>query len=94
MALVVVQAWLGRICPLTHLEMWLRERGHGSTYSGNFIEHWLQRLLYYEAPAWSFVAAYSLFALVVAAAWVLWPPVSQEKRALGSGRKPWQRGSG
>lgn len=73
-AVVVVQAWLGVICPLTTLEMALRERAGDATYGGAFIAHWLQALLYYEAPPWVFVAAYTLFGLAVLASWVKFRP--------------------
>lgn len=73
-ALVAVQSWLGVICPLTDIEMWLRAKIGSPTYHGSFIEHWLQRLLYYEAPPWVFVLVYTLFGLLVVAAWVLFPP--------------------
>ena len=66
---VVGQAWLGIICPLTTLEMHLRERAGDATYGGTFVAHWLQRLLYYEAPFWVFVVAYSAFGLAVVASW-------------------------
>jgi len=78
-AIIVAQAWLGAVCPLTSAEMWLRAHAGTATYSGSFIGHWLQRLLYYEAPAWAFILVYSLFGLVVAATWWLFPP--------GSGRR-------
>jgi len=71
---VVVQAWLGQYCPLTTLESWLRIQAGGASYSTSFIEHWLQRLIYYEAPAWVFVLAYTLFAALVVAAWWRYPP--------------------
>ncbi len=72
---VVAQAWLGVICPLTTLEMWLREQAGGEgVYTGSFIQHWLQALLYYEAPGWVFVLAYTLFAAVVIVAWWRLPP--------------------
>ncbi|MBC7600794.1 MAG: DUF2784 domain-containing protein, partial [Polaromonas sp.] len=74
---VVMQAWLGQVCPLTTLEMWLRSRGGVSTYGGGFIEHWMQRLLYYDAPDWVFVLVYSLFGLLVLASWLYYPPVSR-----------------
>ena len=74
--IVVMEAWFGAICPLTSLEMWLRAKAHASTYSGSFIEHWLQRLLYYEAPAWVFTLGYSLFGLLVVATWWRFPPRS------------------
>lgn len=73
--LVAVQAWLGAICPLTSLEMWLRSQAHVPGYAGSFIEHWLQRLLYYAAPGWVFTLAYTLFALAVIASWWKFPPV-------------------
>lgn len=74
--IVVMEAWFGAICPLTSLEMWLRAKAHASTYSGSFVEHWLQRLLYYEAPAWVFTLGYSLFGLLVVATWWRFPPRS------------------
>jgi polyferredoxin len=73
-AIVAGQAWFGATCPITTLEMSLRAHAGESTYGGSFVEHWLQRLLYYEAPPWVFVAAYSLFACAVLAAWWTWPP--------------------
>lgn len=73
-AVVAAQAWLGIRCPLTLLEMGLRAKALESTYSGSFIAYWLQRVLYYEAPSWMFAVAYSLFGLLVAAAWRYFPP--------------------
>lgn len=73
-AFVVAQAWLGMVCPLTTLEMWLRAKAGAAIYSGGFIEHWLQRLLYYDAPPWVFVLAYSMFGLLVLATWLVYPP--------------------
>lgn len=66
---VVVQAWLGQICPLTIWEMALRERGGDALYRGAFVAHWLEELLYYDAPAWVFALVYTLFAALVATAW-------------------------
>ena len=73
-AVVAAQAWLGVVCPLTTLEMWLRRQARSATYSGSFVEHWLQRLLYFEAPWWVFALAYTLFGLLVAATWWRYPP--------------------
>jgi hypothetical protein len=72
--IVVAQAWLGVVCPLTTLESWLRRRAGGAGYETSFIEHWLGRALYYDAPAWVFTAAYTLFAAAVVAAWWYFPP--------------------
>ncbi|MCW5661368.1 MAG: DUF2784 domain-containing protein [Burkholderiaceae bacterium] len=71
---VVAEAWFGMVCPLTTLEMALRARAGASTYSGGFIEHWLQWLLYYDAPPWVFTLGYSAFALLVLWAWWRYPP--------------------
>lgn len=73
-AVVVAQSWLGVICPLTILEMKLRASAGLATYSGSFIQHWLQTLLYYSAPAWVFVVVYSLFGSLVALSWWLVRP--------------------
>ncbi|SDX21875.1 DUF2784 domain-containing protein [Marinobacter mobilis] len=73
-AVVVLQAWLGVVCPLTTLEMWLREQAGAPGYSGSFIGHWLQRLLYYDAPGWLFVLVYTVFALLVMLVWWRVPP--------------------
>jgi polyferredoxin len=73
-AVVVAEAWLGIVCPLTTLEMWLRVRGGGPAYGGAFVQHWLQQLLYWDAPAWVFVLAYTAFGAVVAWTWWRWPP--------------------
>ena len=68
--IVVLQAWLGRICPLTILEMWLRREAGDATYAGGFVSHWLESILYYRAPAWVFTVAYTAFAALVVLAWV------------------------
>lgn len=73
-AVVVAEAWLGIACPLTLLEMSLRASAGAATYGGGFIEHWLTRVLYYEAPPGVFVLAYSAFGLLVAGTWWYFPP--------------------
>ena len=78
-AVVVAEAWLGWTCPLTTLEIWLRTQagaaGIGSMAgSESFVGYWLQRLLYYSAPPWVFVLAYTAFGLLVALAWFWFPP--------------------
>lgn len=72
---IVVQAWLGELCPLTTLESWLRVQAGSTGYTGTFIGHWLQRLLFYDAPFWRFTLAYTVFAALVIAAWWRYPPV-------------------
>jgi multisubunit Na+/H+ antiporter MnhB subunit len=79
---VVAQAWLGILCPLTRLEMWARARAGEATYSGSFIAHWVERALYYEAPLWVFALAYTLFGALVVLAWYRVPPA---RRRSGRG---------
>jgi len=71
---VVLQSWLGAICPLTTWEMALREKAGDAIYAGAFVAHWLEAVLYYRAPAWVFVACYTLFGVLVAATWFWVPP--------------------
>lgn len=67
--IVVLQSWVGLICPLTTWEMALREHADDVVYSGSFISHWLDALLYFQAPAWVFTVCYTVFASVVVASW-------------------------
>lgn len=74
-AIVVAQSWLGVICPLTLLEMKLRLQEGRGYYESSFIQYWLQRLLYYDAPQWVFVVVYTAFGTLVLYTWVRYPPV-------------------
>lgn len=75
-AVVVLQAWLGRVCPLTGWEMALRSKAGDRVYAGTFVAHWLESILYYQAPPWVFTLCYSLFGLLVVLAWLRIPPRS------------------
>jgi hypothetical protein len=59
--LVVAQAWLGRLCPLTILENFLRVRAGGAGRSETFVSYWLHRVLFYTTEPWVFVAIYTVF---------------------------------
>ncbi|AMQ88256.1 DUF2784 domain-containing protein [Marinobacter sp. LQ44] len=72
--IVVLQAWLGVLCPLTIWEMELRAKAGQSGYDGSFIQHWLQTILYYSAPDWVFILVYTLFGTLVLASWFLVRP--------------------
>jgi len=74
MGFIVVQTWLGELCPLTVWEQDLRAAAGQSGYSESFIEHWLSRLIFFSAPWWVFVLAYSAFFLLVLVSWWRWPP--------------------
>lgn len=71
---VVLEAWLGVVCPLTIWEMQLREQAGQATYEGSFIQHWLHSLLFYEAPGWVFLLIYSLFGGLVLVSWFIVKP--------------------
>jgi hypothetical protein len=71
---VVLQSWLGVICPLTKLEMALRDRAGDTTYAGGFVSHWLETILYYRAPAWVFAVVYTAFGALVLLSWFWVPP--------------------
>ena len=71
---VVLQSWLGVICPLTKLEMALRDRAGDTTYAGGFVAHWLETILYYRAPAWAFAVVYTAFGVLVVLSWFWVPP--------------------
>ena len=82
---VVAQAWLGATCPLTSLEMWLREQASpGSGYSGSFVGYWIARILFYDAAPWVFVVVYTAFGALVLASWWHFPP--QRRPAAGRPR--------
>lgn len=84
---VVAQAWLGMVCPLTTWEMALRARSGEAVYAGSFVAHWLGALLYYSAPAWVFTALYTAFALLVAATWLWVPPRSLRGRSMDNDKE-------
>lgn len=73
-AVVVLQAWLGATCPLTAWEIALREKAGEAVYSGSFVAHWVESILYYRAPEWVFVLCYTLFGALVVTSWFLVRP--------------------
>jgi hypothetical protein len=84
MAVIALQAWLGALCPLTVWEQALRHRAGQATYGESFIDHWLSRLIFFDAPWWAFVAAYTAFAAYVLALWFAVPP---RRRPAGPRRR-------
>ena len=71
---VVGEAWIGMVCPLTTLEYELRNSAGQTAHEMSFIGYWLNRLMFYTAPEWVFTLVYSLFALVVVMTFVFYPP--------------------
>ncbi len=80
MMFVVVQSWMGATCPLTIWEQLLRRQAGQTAYGGSFNEHWLSRLIFFDAPAWVFVLAYSVFGTLVLLTW-WWIPPRRLKKA-------------
>lgn len=73
---VVLQSWLGIICPLTTWEMSFRLKAGKNVYDGSFVTHWLNQLLYYQAPSWIFIALYTAFGGLVLFSWSVVRPNS------------------
>lgn len=86
-AVIALQAWLGRLCPLTTWEQQLRARAGQATYEASFVGHWLSELLYLDLPWWSFVLAYTVVAVVVVLGWWRWPPDPAVRTRGKSGRR-------
>lgn len=79
MVFIALQAWLGQLCPLTVWEQALRTHAGQTAYAESFIEHWLSRLIFFQAPWWAFVAAYSVFAALTVMCWFWIRPRSQAR---------------
>lgn len=77
--IVMMQAWLGRLCPLTMWERELRQAAGQGYYEQTFIEHWVARYLYLDLPWWIFVAGYTLFTALVVWTWWRLPPERPRK---------------
>lgn len=83
MAVVLMQALLGRLCPLTIWEHELRLRaGAAEGEPTSFMAFWVERLLYYEAPLWVFTAAYTVMMALIVALWVAIPPRRRKKISI------------
>ena len=79
-AIVAAEAWFGITCPLTTFEISLRAKSGATIAAGmaasgeGFVGYWLHRLLFYSAPPWLFIVAYTAFGLLVIAVWFWFPP--------------------
>jgi hypothetical protein len=67
--IVIVQSWFGAVCPLTTIEMALRTRAGDTVYTGSFIAHWLENILYYQAPPCFFIVCYLIVGALTCASW-------------------------
>ena len=68
---MVLQAWLGQLCPLTTWENELRRLAGQSGYKETFVEHWLHEVLFYQAGPWIFTTIYTCFGVLVVLVWFL-----------------------
>ena len=87
-AFVVVESWLGFVCPLTDLELWLRKLAGQSVYDGDFIAYWLRHLMFFSAAPWVFAVFYSLFGALVIFVWLRFPPKSPYRNRQRNDAQP------
>lgn len=67
---VAGSSYLGIVCPLTIWEDRLRQLETNES----FIQRWLHRIVFYDVPEGILTMVYIMFALLVAATFVLVPP--------------------
>lgn len=73
---VMLQAF-GWVCPLTHLEVWLRSAGGAAPYEGTFIRHYLEQVVYATLPPMTTFLGTLL--IVVVSLWVYFRPRPKKK---------------
>jgi hypothetical protein len=79
---VAVTSLLGMLCPLTTFEYRLRVMaGQRTDGDISFVARLVRAIIFYEAPAWAFIAAYVAFALLVVVTMIC---VRPERRRGGS----------
>jgi len=72
---VAVEALIKVLCPLTDWEYRLRLlAGQTVEEEISFMARLVRRIIFYDFPAWVFTLTYILFALLVAATFLLVPP--------------------
>ena len=86
-ALVVLESWFGVVCPLTWLEFRLRAAAGSPVAADSFVGYWLQRLIFYDAPPWTFTLIYTAFAALVAVTLVFYPPDRRRAGVVGRRRQ-------
>jgi hypothetical protein len=72
---VAAESVAGIVCPLTVWENDLRLlAGGGGHYGGSFVQHWLHRVMFFEASETTFTILYVLFFVAVASSlWLVKP---------------------
>lgn len=74
MGVVVLETWLGIVCPLTALENYFRSLAGRVPEHADFVAYWLGRILFYAFPPWVFIALYTLFFALILITLVAYPP--------------------
>ena len=82
---VAAESLAGFVCPLTIWENNLRLlAGGGERYQGSFVQHWLHRVMFFEASESTFTVLYILFfATVALSLWLVkprWPTFAGRAR--------------
>ena len=85
MGVVLLQALVGVICPLTQWEAYLRERAGQPTYGeATFMQYWLQRLLYQDWSPATFTVLYLFFFVAMVLTYRFIPPRPNSGAQTGS----------
>lgn len=75
--IVVFEAWMGWVCPLTTLEHHLRVKAGQTVDEVSFVGRLARDLLFFQGEPWVFTLCYSLFGVAVALTFVFgcprWP---------------------
>jgi len=58
----------GWVCPVTHLEVWLRRAGGATPYEGTFIRHYLEQVVYARVPSQALLLG--TFLVVAISLWI------------------------
>lgn len=59
-------------CPLTVLEQYLRSKAGRGQYAEAFIAHYLNRVIYLDAPQWTLILAAAVMAATNAGLYLYW----------------------
>ncbi len=76
LAIVAIQAMMGRACILT---IWQSQLS-GSNQAPPLLMHWAEKIIYWQLPLWVFAVIYVLVFLYVMLLWFLIPPHPPRRR--------------